>query len=164
MNETLAPTAPAAKKRGKWLFALLCLLAISGVWLSFFLGAERQKGTRYRLVSLGQGSSARAGPIPIELAPELVEEGMTIEYLSTAADVSQVAFVRKESHSVKLRLNAGRGEVAKDGLAYTLYGSNGEELSQGKVRLDSPVGAGESVNGEVGDVEIANTGRIVIHK
>jgi len=78
--------------------------------------------------------------------------------------MSQVAFIRKERHAVKIKVTAGKADVEKDSLSHVIFGLNGENLSEAKVSLDSSLKAGESGEGEISDLEIPNGRRIVTDK
>ena len=157
MTETLSPPRP--KKKIKWFLVLACLLLLAGCgWLYFFLTATGD-GTPYRLVMPGGAASGAFGPRLLEVAPELAQDGLAVEYLSTSGDVKQIAFFRKERQSLKIRVTAGKKGVDK--LSYTILGANDEKLGQGKVTL-GPLKPGESGEGEIVNVEIPNGRRTVI--
>ena len=120
--------------------------------------------TFYRLVKPGGAVSGSSGPIPVEVAPELAQDGMAVKYLATSGEVEQTYFVRKERHAVKIKVTAGKEGVEKDGLSYTILGANDEKLSQVKVNLDSSLKPGESGIGEIRDLQVPNARRILIGK
>jgi hypothetical protein len=161
MNEVLSPPGP--RKNRKWLLVAACLLLIAGGgWLYFSLTATGD-GTFYSIVTPGGTVSGPFGPIPVEVALELAQDGLTAKYLATSAAVEQNLFVRKERYGVKIHLTAGKKEVDKDGLFYTILGAKDEKLSEGKVSLESTLKPGQSGDGEITNLQIPNGRRIVIH-
>ena len=117
------------------------------------------KGSTYQLVK--PGAAFVNSSISVEVAPELAQDRVTVELLGVSSQNDQVAFLRKERHAATVKVTAGKTAVEK--LSYTIFGLDGEQLSQGKVKLE-PLKAGESGQGEVIDSEVQNAIRIVIGK
>ena len=148
------------RKKIKWLLFAFCLALLVGSGWIYFLVTQEGGGTSFRVLLGSASASARSGSISAEIAPELTEDGLTAKVVGSSADVTQIAFIRKERYGVKVRVTAGKQGVEK--LSYTIFGANGEKLSHGKVDLE-PLKPGESRVGEIIDKEVPNARRILIH-
>ena len=150
-------------KKRKWFLLVACLLLLLGSGWLYFLLTGRSGGSSYNLTLSTAFVSVEYIPfiVDVQVTPRLAQEGLVARELDTNYEISQMAFVRRERACLKLFVIAGKQEV--DTLSYTTFGANGERLSQGKVKMEA-LKPGESGQGEIIDLEVANARRVVIEK
>ena len=163
MTETIG--SARRRKRLKWLLLTACVLLLLGSG-SLYLLLASNGAVRYRLVPLGGSvppfmtATARSS-ISVEVDPGLTQDGLTSLYVNQTDTVDQIAFIQKEKCVIRVRVTAGQQAVDK--LSYTIFGADGEKLSQGRMDL-KPLKPGESGEGEIVDKELPNASRIVLDK
>lgn len=89
---------------------------------------------------------------------------MTADYVQRSSQLNQVAFIRRERHTVEVQITAGNSGIEQQELLYVLIGPKGEELSKGKLELSTALQPGAKGNGVIADGQIPSTVRIVIRK
>ncbi|MGE3809850.1 MAG: sigma-70 family RNA polymerase sigma factor [Gemmataceae bacterium] len=144
-SATLSTLVKGITSMGFVKFSAICVAA----GLASMLAVVKFNGTVAEEIGLGGVSvvtpgvgSSFAGPCAVEVADELTKLGLTGKYLSVAAQVEQVAFVRHEKYVLSVQLAAGDKPVALKMLRYSLVDGNNKEIARGTLATDFTLKAG----------------------
>jgi len=108
--------------------------------------------------------ASSAGPIKVDLVPDLADAGVTCEYVSTRSESYGRGFLRVEKRSVELNLATGQRPLAGTVLKYELFDKNSHSLGFGRILLDQPLGARESRTITLADVRTTDAWHIIISR
>ena len=103
--------------------------------------------------------------LPIVLSPQLAADGARVEEIGLSVLVrEQTVLLVREEFELLLWTSAGKEPLDTERLAYTLFGADGEVLSEGTIGPPTRIAAGQTLSTTITDDHLPQAIRIEVRK
>jgi hypothetical protein len=157
MNQAppLESAQPAHGRKLRYFVMLGLLVMLLGLVAVRVLGGGGRSILTTKGIGIGGGGvvktmSFSAGPVPIEVTPELAGGGWQANYLGTGSSASSGLFYHRETRSIKLSVTRDGQPGDASGLSFTAFDDQDDVVESGRLpaAADSVITIDFNLNGE----------------